>query len=336
MKRQPPSSTISCATTRIGPTPGNSAPAFPNCAVTKASKWSLASGSELRYSPDNSYVLFNASPLSFPGSAAARGNAEELSSIPSRAAGRANVPISAPGGLVAGRQQNQSVRTDSDGRFRLTGLTPNFHYYLTARKRGYFGDLAGGGGSPSTQVASASPAAPTPPVSFQLAVPRPIISGRVVDEYGEPVRGATVQAGRLLRLEASPSTKPPAPPPSPTTKANSASPACCHSCYLLVRYDDLDNLSAGPATTAGNYLPTYFPGTGNLLAAQPLTLTAGLELPGNEFKLKRERVFNISGRVSGVRAGQPLMPSVELLPQDPLFAALRLPQRGGMMRPNSK
>lgn len=246
-----------------------------------------------------------------------------------------NVTISAPGGLVAGRQQNQSVRTDSDGRFRLTGLTPNFHYYLTARKRGYFGDLAGGEFA-STQVAPASPAAPTPPVSFRL-IPQAIISGRVVDEYGEPVQGATVQAGRLLRPRGQPSYKTAGSSPITNDKGEFRITGLLPgSYYLLVRYDDLDNLSAGPASTAGNYLPTYFPGTGTLLAAQPLTLTAGLELPGIEFKLKRERVFNISGRVQGLEPDSRSMPSVELLPQDPLFAALRLPQRGGMMRPNGE
>jgi len=244
-----------------------------------------------------------------------------------------NATIAAPTADAAGRQTTLIVRTDSDGRFRLNNLLTNFSYYLTVRKRGFFGNLNGSEFA-TLNIQSVTAGSPSPELKIPL-IPQAILSGRVLDEYGEPVQGAKVQAGRLLRLRGQPTYKEAG--SSPVTndigefRITGLLPG---SYYLLVRHEDLESDGATTDSKVSNYLPTYFPGTGNLLAAQPIPLTAGLESPSLEIKLKRERVFRVSGHVLGYDPAKGPMPSVELIPQDQLIAALRMPRSFGNMKPD--
>jgi protocatechuate 3,4-dioxygenase beta subunit len=246
-----------------------------------------------------------------------------------------NATISAPTVDAAGRQTSFTARTDSDGHFRLVGLRTNYSYYITVRKRGYFGALNGTEFA-SLNIQSASPGSQSPELKIPL-IPQAILSGRVLDEYGEPVQGAKVQAGRLLQLRGQPSYKEAGSSPVTNDKGEFRITGLLPgSYYLLVRHEDLESDGATTDSKVSNYLPTYFPGTGNLLAAQPIPLTAGLESPSLEIKLKRERVFRVTGHVLGLEPDNRSMLSVELLPQDPLIAMLRFAQSQGSIKPGGE
>jgi hypothetical protein len=83
----------------------------------------------------------------------------------------------------------RSVETDADGRYEFVGLAPG-HCYLTASRRGYVEAFGG------RQVTVAAAAVARVDVALERAG---VISGRVVDEFGEPLSRVMVAALRRGR-----------------------------------------------------------------------------------------------------------------------------------------
>ena len=183
--------------------------------------------------------------------------------------------------------------TDADGRFELKDL-PAGRWTISAAKGGFV----------TQQFGQRHPFESVEPIDLadgqritaNFALSRgSVITGRVSDEFGDPITGARVQ---VLRSQVQQGRRRLAP------VANGAQTDDTGSFRVFGlspgEYYVAASLQAAPADLSANpvsYAPTYFPGTGNVADAQRLTLTLGTEQSGINFVLQPVRAVRVSGTV---------------------------------------
>jgi hypothetical protein len=161
---------------------------------------------------------------------------------------------------------------------------------------------------------------------IDLRLPRgSVITGRIVDEYGEPVANAMVQAQMFRYMNGQ---KRPMPVSSPSMTPDTGefrlwglSPG-----EYLLSASLREMMMIGNSVDDGKigYAPTYYPGTANIAEAQRVTLGVGATVTDVTIALVLTRTAKVSG-VAVDADGQPLaFGFVNLIQRDP---------RGGMMMP---
>lgn len=220
---------------------------------------------------------------------------------------RAQVRAFAMGGEGSGLAQ-----TDAEGRFEIAKL-PAGRYTVSAQRSGYVAQSFG----------QRTPNQPGTPIEIgdgqvieklNFALARGgAISGRVVDEFGEPVSSAqvTVQryaymggARRLVGAGAE----------GGTDRTDDLGQFRLYGLppgeyYVMATLRAFEFVPMSTAATSfappsDGYAPTYYPGTSNVGEARRLTVRAGQELPNVTFALSATRVGRILGRVT-TSAGEP-------------------------------
>lgn len=191
-------------------------------------------------------------------------------------------------------REGRIASTDQQGRYEIKDL-PAGRYTLTANKGGFVG----------LQYGQRRPYEAGKPLEIKdgelveradFSLPRgSVITGRVTDEFGEPVAEAMVQVMRYRYFEGQ------------------------RRLVMVARPDQTDDIgqyrifglppgdyyvSATLRSFAGfgaesedrsGYAPTYYPGTPNLAEAQRVTVALGQELPNVGFALMPTRTARISG-----------------------------------------
>jgi Carboxypeptidase regulatory-like domain len=183
--------------------------------------------------------------------------------------------------------------TDADGRFELRDL-PAGRWTISATKGGFV----------TQQFGQRHPFESVEPIdladgqrftaNFTLSRGS-AITGRVSDEFGDPITGARVQ---VLRSQAQQGRR----RLVPTANGAQTDDTGAFRVFGLApgEYYVAASLQAAPADSSTNpvsYAPTYFPGTGNIADAQRLTLTLGTEQSGINFVLQPVRAVRVSGTV---------------------------------------
>jgi hypothetical protein len=253
--------------------------------------------------PARDVLRLNASPSIVRGRVVAD---DTLTPLP-----RARVSLAIPGG----RSRIDPVYTDSDGRFELGGLSAG-HYRLAISKTGYvWGKLGAREVERSIQF-ELGDRQTLDGVDARL-VRAAAVSGRIVDDFGDPLLAAAVSVGTLQRINGRLQMT--------TLRATVT--------------DDrgefrIGGLSAGSyvvrveSARAGSLLPgapdewrrnitwaqTYFPGTPDLTSAERLVLKTGEERPGIDIILRAEG--STAGRLTVVvhdEAGNPATGSVRIV-----------------------
>lgn len=224
--------------------------------------------------------------------------------------------------------------TDDHGVFAFNGLAPG-SYYLWAAKTGFvtasYGERRAGSSRPGTRLILADRQRLD---KLRFALPRAaVISGIVVDEFGEPAHGVALQALRYVTVAGRRtvtsgalgesddrgmyriSSLPPGEyavvasfrnPLSSAFRAGvaardskaSSPPAVLHQ----FRQDVRD--ASGPS-----YVDTYYPGTTTMSGATPITLGAGDERSGIDIRMRRVVLSRVSGVV---RDADGTVPSAEV------------------------
>jgi len=201
----------------------------------------------------------------------------------------------------AGRGTAYSADTDSNGHFVIEDIEPGV-YTPTADRSGFM-----------TQVQGAPGARPEPVtvergqdltgVTIRL-VPLGVITGRVLDEDGDPMRGASVEAmvngyaqGRKqLRLVT-------------RTQSNNKGDFRLYNLqpgtFYLRAVSNANQLQFitpgmvfGGTRPQGGYPPTYYPSTSESAAAAPIVVAAGAQLKGVDIQLRRDRLYTVRGKQS--------------------------------------
>ena len=230
------------------------------------------------------------------GTASISGRVVSIDGSPLR---RTQVQLAGAG--VTGR----TVLTDSDGRFSFTGL-PASRYSLRVFRGGYI-NLAYGQRTPTEPPKQIELADGEAATGLDIVLPRgSAIAGRVVDEFGEPVLQAQVQA---LRYSYQPSGE-------RVLQAGGSSAvtddlgqfrlyglnpgdyvvsATSRNQFLPMERAGGDLLAFGGHAQEG-YAPTYYPGTANPGEAQAVNVGIGQEL-SVQLQLVPARLAQVSGEV---------------------------------------
>ena len=208
----------------------------------------------------------------------------------------------------------KTALTDADGRYEFREL-PSGRFTVTATKSGYvtvqYGQTRPFESGKTIELADRQSLA-----NVDIVMPRGgVISGRVVDEFGEPVADATVTSmrqmwaggrrrmvttGRIAQTNDLGQFRLYGLPPGEYFVS-----ATLRGAELMML--DMASGSGGPSgsgTTAG-YAPTYFPGTPSVAEAQKIAVAAGQEMGGTDFALMPVRLSRVAGIVMGAD-GKPL------------------------------
>jgi protocatechuate 3,4-dioxygenase beta subunit len=208
--------------------------------------------------------------------------------------------------------------TDAEGRFEFKELPPG-RFTLTASKSGYvqvqYGQTRAFESGRPIELAEKQVL-----TKADIGMPRGgVISGRIVDEFGEPLPDAVVTAvrqswsnGRRRLLNS-----------GPTTQTNDLGQFRIYGLppgeyYVSATLRNTDVMMMDPAfllggpssgasgsTPVSGYSPTYFPGTTTAAGAQRVTVAIGQEAQNTDFALAPVRLARISGTVM-TSEGKPL------------------------------
>lgn len=224
---------------------------------------------------------------------------------------RAQVRLSSPDVMP------KSVTTDNDGRFEFKDL-PAGAFTINASKSGYVAVNYG-------QKRPFEPGRPVELVDGQsvdnadITLPKgSVISGRIMDEFGEPVADTQVSAMRSTwsngkrRLQPSGRTATTndlgqyriygLPPGdyyvSATMRSDRMQEMVVTEMAAMASVRTTAPVAAGaPEGPTAGYAPTYFPGTPNGNEAQKLTLAVGQEAQNTDFGLFPVRLVRVRGSV---------------------------------------
>jgi hypothetical protein len=191
---------------------------------------------------------------------------------------------------------NRLVSTDAQGRFEFKDL-PAGRWNLTASKAGYMTLRYG-------QKRSFEAGLPIEISDGQVmeradfALPKgAAVTGRIFDEYGDPVANARVQVLRFQTVQGQRRL-------NPAGGGDQTDDTGSYRIYGLApgEYYISATLRAGngPFVDDNNsdttsYASTYYPGTGNVSEAQRVTLGVGQEQPNVNFALQPVRTVKITG-----------------------------------------
>ena len=207
---------------------------------------------------------------------------------------------------------NRNVATDNEGRFEFAGL-PAGRYRLNVNKAGYV-PLEYGQARPfeSGKPLDLADSGVLDKIDFSL--PRgSVITGRIIDEYGDPITDVQVQALRYQFVNGE----------RQLVNAGRAARTDDLGQYRIFGLMPGDyvvhaTLRDGPqrareqSTGHVGYPGTYYPGVAEVGQAQPVTVTLAQELSGIAFSLVPARFARVSGTVVA-SDGRPLDGAMLLL-----------------------
>ena len=217
-------------------------------------------------------------------------------------------------------RESRMTSTDADGRFELKEL-PAGRYMLTASKGSFV----------ALQYGQLRPFVPGKPIELRdgetvekvdFALPRGgVITGRVVDEFGDPVADVSVAPMRYQYLQGRRRLTPIARPGMTNDIGEFRLFALPRGQYYLSA-----TLRSGMAMMADSddrsgYAPTYYPGTPNAAEAQRITIGVGQILNDINLALIPARTVRISGTAVD-SSGKPLSGG---------FIVVTQPSGGGFM-----
>ncbi len=215
---------------------------------------------------------------------------------------RAQVRISGPD--IA----SKTALTDAEGRYEFREL-PGGRFNLSATKSGYvsvqYGQTRPNESGKAIELVDAQVLE-----RADISMPRgSVISGRVLDEFGDPVADAVVNAMRSAwaggRRRLQPSGRTATTNDLGQFRIYGLAPGDYFVSATMRGGGDFGMLeiamAAGPSASSptSGYAPTYFPGTANAAEAQRIQLAVGQEAQNTEFALLPVRLVKITGTVVG-------------------------------------
>lgn len=201
-----------------------------------------------------------------------------------------------------GENADYSAVTDSSGSFRIENIEPG-EYFLDHYKTGYINSRTAFGISAHSLKLGEGELLKN--LHYAL-VPQAIVTGRVVDDEGERVQGASVMLVHPSYWHGSVRMM-----PAGQAQTND------HGEYRIVNVQPghyyLQADIQGPLGSSGHLAPsraagaprvsfvsTYYPNAPDASQAIRIEAQAGLELSGQDITLRKEKVVKVSGRVLDV------------------------------------
>jgi hypothetical protein len=214
---------------------------------------------------------------------------------------------------VAGEmRENRLATTDADGKYEFK-LLPAGRYNISASKGSYVG----------LQYGQQRPFEPGKPLEIldgqtvekvDFALPRGgVITGRILDEFGEPLADAQVAAQRYQNVGGRRRLVPAGRPATTNDIGEFRLFAIPPGQYYLSA--TLRNFGMmGDTDDRSGYAPTYFPGTANMAEAQKVTIGLGQTVSDVNMALMPTRTARITGTAVDLQ-GRPLVGVVMAMPR---------------------
>ena len=213
--------------------------------------------------------------------------------------------------------------TGAEGRFLITGIRPG-RYSMRVERDGFLPKSHGEEGTgDSSSILSLKPGQQFGDLIFRLQKCG-VISGRVLDEDGEPARGVTVNAVIRSTHRGKISTQG---VKSATTndlgeyRLFDLDPG---SYFVSASVEQRGWTTIGKVSvdssilkSVGGYIPTYYPSSGDISRASTVEVKADGEVPGVDISLLRQRSYRVRGQVINTAVDHPLpfgAVAVELFP----------------------
>ena len=205
--------------------------------------------------------------------------------------------------------------TDQDGRFVFNGLAPG-EYRVDVQKTGFASSM-----DPTTRPRTYTVAAGQALDNISIVLQKgAVITGKVLDQKGEPVTDARVMALRRITPPGA-SSAPPRLIPAPMQGSQQSNDIGEYRVTGLPPGEYFVAASpravgfAGPGTssTTGNgggaptTTTTYYPGTADQAGAQAITVAAGAEVSNIVFTLQSVPAYRVAGIVVD-ETGAPIAP----------------------------
>jgi hypothetical protein len=166
------------------------------------------------------------------------------------------------------------------------------------------------------------------------------ISGRIVDEFGEPISSAQVSVqrfaymGGVRRITGGGAE-------GGMDRTDDLGQFRLYGLppgeyYVMASFRNMEFMPmnvASDAPSADGYAPTYFPGTSSLSEARRLTVRAGQDVPNVTFALTATKVGRIIGRVT-TSAGEPMVGGMLMVAPREQGAMVGSMMSGAQMRPD--
>lgn len=218
--------------------------------------------------------------------------------------------------LMGGRRPAPQVSTptggamnaDREGRFRFENLEPG--QYTPMVRKGGFLEMGQGGSIPMPVGVAAGE---TKSGVVLKLTPQAVIAGRVVDEFGEPVQGAQVQALMRQRQRGQESWSMTRGFVATNDKGEYRLFGLAPGRYVVaVQHQDPARMF--PGALAGQtqaYATTYYPKALEAESAKPVEAAAGQEVAGADIVLQKDVAFSVKGRVIGRNGEAPAQFSVQ-------------------------
>jgi hypothetical protein len=202
--------------------------------------------------------------------------------------------------------------SDANGRFVIQDVLPGV-YSISADRPGFMAEQDGAPGAPAPSL-KLEAGQSVNDLKIKL-VPLAVITGRVLDDEGDPVRGARVEAlaygyqtgkKQLNSLE--------------QTSANDKGEFRLFGLHPGAVYIRASGFSRGrfsPAMLAtGSFSPTYFPNTTDAAHASPIDLATGGQLSGIDIRLQRENHYSVRGKLPEVLKQEVTHRMLQIRPRD--------------------
>jgi len=215
---------------------------------------------------------------------------------------RALVRVSSSDGRSGGM-----TTTDADGRFEVKELLAG-RYSVSVTKAGYV-TMQYGQRRPEQQGTMLDILDGQLVEKIAFSLPRGgVIVGRVLDEFGEPMAGAQVNAMRSRFVNGGRRLVPTGSAQTDDLGAFRIFGLAPGDYFIAGSLRSQSMMMPGTISTSNveGYAPTYYPGTPNAGEAQRVTVKVGAETAGVSFSLAATRLVRVSGRVVSA-SGEPAL-----------------------------
>lgn len=206
-----------------------------------------------------------------------------------------------------GKASNYTATTDSDGHFSIEKVEAG-RYRLFVEKTGFV-EINARGRKAEGRFLSVRDGEQLKDLPLRM-LPTAVVTGRIVDEDGEPMSGVLVfvqkkKPGKASRLETAGAER-------TNDLGEYRFPGLSPGQYLIVaipppdfhdyerQHEQSPEEASKPET---RYLTTYYPGAHDSAQASAVTLRSGDEMPVN-LTLLPARTYRVRGIVTGIPAGQ--------------------------------
>src|ERR1039458_964236 len=208
-----------------------------------------------------------------------------------------------------GPKKTFTATTDSGGKFKFERVDPG-DYYLTVKHAGFMDETYKPTGKDSVEGRlHLSAGRDLSEVEFRL-VPQGAVSGRVVDEDGDPVASAMVTASKFSFATGRRKLQPADNGMTNDRGEFRLGKLPAGSYYLnaeMIGIDAMDSVPPAPkdGSPETGYVGTYFPGTTDIQQAQAVEVKPAGDVGGFVIHLQKSRVVRVKGTLAGPD-GKPL------------------------------